>query len=125
MQETASSARQHERLRARPKAGMTGWVGRAILVAMLLASAGYLAFGGHFQASAAPAPESPVALLAARAAESGDAGRAGHPPIENLVSRCDRAAVAEANRAHAGWDHASGWRRERQLAFRSCVDASH
>jgi hypothetical protein len=45
-------------------------------------------------------------------------------PGESVVARCDKSAVAAADRVHEYRGHEREWRRERQFAFRRCVDES-
>ncbi len=124
MKEIALAARRRRTMPAKPKAAIGGGTGRVMLVALLIASSAYVAFGGQREASSALAPETSVAWLAPKPADGDGAQRRDNAPVESVVIRCDKAAVAAANRLDEDRDQGRQWRRERQLAFRRCVDAS-
>jgi hypothetical protein len=75
MRQIVSTAARRERIRATLKAAMTGGTGLHILVLLLLASVGYVVFGGAYEAMSAPKAETSVAAVAAKPADAGGASR--------------------------------------------------
>jgi hypothetical protein len=79
-----ADAARRERIRARRKGAMKAWAGSGVLVLLLLASAGYVIFGGAYEVGSAPEAETSNATVAAELADVGGTLRK-----ENLSARSE------------------------------------
>ena len=118
----APASRRREETRARLKAGLAAWAGPCVLALLFLASLAYVAVDDKLAASSALKPELSIALVSATPADTGVATHDENASGESLVVRCDKSAVVAANRIHGYGSIERGWRRDRQVAFRGCMD---
>lgn len=78
-------AARREGIRATRKGALKAWAGSGVLVLLLLASAGYVVFGGAYEVGSAAEAETSTATVAAELADVGSALRK-----ENALARSEK-----------------------------------